>query len=259
MRGLSGLRVVLSGGSSGIGYATCERLLREGAKVALCAPMGGEAEAAARQLGAGAVGIRADVAEEAQILAFVRAARQRLGGIDASVANAGIFAAGDPLEFAAEELDRLWLVNARGAFLFARACAREMSGAGSIVMISSVNARAGQTGAAAYDGTKAAMEAFARSLAIDLGARGIRVNAIAPGFVATPLGTGRPEEQEYLCRHMTVLGRFAEASEIASAVAFLLSDESSYVTGATLVVDGGRSSFGFPLPAVDWADTAERS
>jgi NAD(P)-dependent dehydrogenase (short-subunit alcohol dehydrogenase family) len=252
MRGLDGLRVVLSGGSSGIGYATCERLLAEGARVALCAPTAAEGDDAAARLGAGAAGLACDVADEDQVEAFVAAAARELGGIDACVANAGTAIAADPLELRTVDLDLLWSVNARGAFLLARDCAREMKAAGSIVFTSSVNAHAGQTHLAAYDATKAALEAFTRSLAIDLGPRGIRVNAVAPGFVITPLGAPPPGDDEYLALHHTVLGRLGQPEEIAGAIAFLLSSDASYVTGTSLVVDGGRTAFGFPLPSVRW-------
>jgi 3-oxoacyl-[acyl-carrier protein] reductase len=252
VRGLSGLRVVLSGGSSGIGYATCERLLAEGARVALCAPTAAEAEQAATRLGAGAVGIGCDVASEAEIEAFVAAAVERLGGIDACVANAGTSIQADPGEMTSADLDFLWSVNARGAFLLARACARTMRDGASIVFTSSVNARAGQTRSAAYDATKAALEAFVRSLAIDLGPRGIRVNAVAPGFVVTPLAAMPAPDAEYLAAHHTVLGRLGQPEEIAGAIAFLLSSDASYVTGTALVVDGGRTAAGFPLPSVPW-------
>jgi 3-oxoacyl-[acyl-carrier protein] reductase len=256
VRGLSGLRVVLSGGSSGIGYATCERLLAEGARVALCAPTAQEASEAAEKLGGQAVGIACDVGEEAQVEAFVAAAAYALGGVDACVANAGTSVQDDPLAARSVDLDMLWRVNARGAFLLAQGCARLIE-SGSIVFTSSVNARFGQTRSAGYDASKAAMEGFVRSLAVDLGTRGIRVNAVAPGFIVTPLGaTVFDRYGDYLARHHTLLGRLGDPSEVAAAIAFLLSDDSSYVTGATLVVDGGRTTFGFPPPAVDWQSTS---
>src|SRR5262249_9054760 len=154
MRGLEGLRVVLSGGSSGIGYATCERLLAEGARVALCAPTAAEVDGAAERLGDGAVGIAGDAGDEAQVGAFRAAAGEELGGIAACVANAGTAIQADPLRMPSSDFDLLWSVNARGAFLLARGCARGMSEGGSIVFTSSVNARWGQTHLAAYDATK---------------------------------------------------------------------------------------------------------
>jgi NAD(P)-dependent dehydrogenase (short-subunit alcohol dehydrogenase family) len=250
VRGLSGKRMVVSGASSGIGLAAAGRLLEEGCRVAFCAwDRVSEAEAALGEIGE-VRGFELDVADEEASRRFLDAACEWMKGIDGCFSNAGIFRPAHHRDPDLDSWDAVMGVNLRGSYALCRAAASLMGEGGAIVATSSVNATAGEWGGAAYDASKAGVEAFVRALSIELGPRNIRVNAIAPGFTATPAITGEfsPREIEWMARHHTTLGRFARPEEIAAAVAFLLSDDAGYVTGATLRVDGGRLSRSAPSP-----------
>ena len=220
MNSLEGKRVVVTGGSSGIGAATVERFRREGADVVSIA-LDGE--------------IVCDVADAAQ----VAAAFEEIGEIDVLVANAGISIRKPFLEIAEEDWRRVLDVNLTGVFHCAQQAARRMD-EGVILMTASTNGFSGHENYADYNASKAGVILLARTMARELAPR-IRVNAVCPGYVLTPMQ--RAEYSDEMLADVNAgipLGRHASPEEIAALFAFLASDEGAYFTGATLTIDGGE-------------------
>lgn len=253
--GLAGKTVIVTGGASGIGLAVVERLLAEGAAVALVDVDGERVERELARLGGERLlGVTADVATEEGTDAYLAAARERFGRVDGLHANAGIVDPGPTLaETAPAEFDRTIAVNLRGVFLGLRGMLRLLAAQGtrgSIVTTASVLGLQGSAGAGPYCASKAAVISLTRTAAIEAGPAGHRINAVLPGPIATPLAeriheSQPPDRREAFRRGLlepVPLGRFGEAHEVAALVAWLLSDESSYATGGVYSVDGGQSA-----------------
>jgi meso-butanediol dehydrogenase/(S,S)-butanediol dehydrogenase/diacetyl reductase len=249
-RRLEGRVAVITGGGTGIGAATARRFAAEGAKVIVTGRRPEPLEEVARE--AGGLAVPGDVADEDHARKAIAAATQAFGGLDILVANAGLGYGGAAADVDDERWARTLDVNLTGAFRFARAAIPAMleRGGGSIVLVSSVSGLVSSTESAAYVTSKAAMLGLARSIAVDYGPKGIRANALCPGWVATPMGDramGDLIEREELSleeayRRATrdvPLRRPATPEEIAACCLFLASDESSIVTGTVLVADGG--------------------
>ena len=253
---LEGRIAVVTGGGSGIGRATTLRFAAEGAAV-LVVERDGEGAAETRRLGSNAPGrievMIADVAEHATPTAIMAECRERLGAIDILVNNAGIGGAKAIHETEDEELDRFIDVNFRAAFRIAREAVREMRGrGGAIVHLASVFGQRGFPGSSIYSATKAALIGLTYNMAADYGRENIRVNALAPGFIETPLTRGRIEGDPWFLDGMvggTPMARYGQPEEIAAAALFLCSDDASYVTGQVLAVDGGWSTTKYRPPA----------
>jgi NAD(P)-dependent dehydrogenase (short-subunit alcohol dehydrogenase family) len=243
---------LVTGASSGIGRATALRLAGEGAAVALVALDGPELEVTARECrdrGAQAIAIPADVADPDQVVAaFDRA--ETLGPVSAVFSNAGISIVGPATTMTDDDWLRQLHVNLSGSFYVVREAARRMteSGGGAIVVTGSELGLLGQTGYVGYTATKGGVLAMTRAFAAELAVLGIRVNSVSPGTTDTPMlaaefaAAADPERERAENASSIPLGHFAQPSDIAAAVAFLLSDDAGYVTGSNLVVDGGRTS-----------------
>ena len=245
MRGLEGKGVLISGGSSGIGRAAARRFLEEGARVFVGGLDADEVAAVVDELGTTG-GLAGDVSLEADVAALVAGAEDALGRIDVLINNAGIATKDAFLDIAPEAWDRTLAVNLRGMFLVAQAAARSMlayePAGGTIVNMASTNALGGEVDFAHYNASKGGVLQLTRTMAVELGPRGIRVNCVCPGFIDTPLNDvlATAEERAAYASECIPLGRAGRADEVAAAYAFLASDESSFVHGEALVVDGGQ-------------------
>jgi 3-oxoacyl-[acyl-carrier protein] reductase len=249
MRGLSGKGVLIVGGTSGIGLATARRFLDEGSRVFVAGLEETELKdtlGVLQPLGPieGTVG---DIGHEAAVDAIVEAAVASLGRIDVLINNAGIAHKAPFLETETEAWDRTIEVNLRGMFLVARAVGRRMAAdgaGGAIVNMASTNALGGEERFAAYNASKGGVLQLTRTMAVELGATGIRVNCLCPGFIDTPLNRDLEDEdfvRVYEREHIP-LGRRGQPEEVAAAYAFLASDEASFIHGAALVIDGGQTA-----------------
>lgn len=238
---------VITGGNSGIGLATAHRFVNEGARVAI---MGRDAEtvrAAVDELGDGAIGVQGDVTNMGDLDHLFDTVREKFGSIDLLFVNAGVGQV-RPIEAVDEaHFDLQFGVNVKGAYFTVQKALPFMNDGGAIVLNTSIANQTGNANFSVYSATKAALRSLARTLSAELVDRGIRVNAISPGPIETPIfgRLGLPEDAlEGLAQHFTEqvpMHRFGQADEIANAVLFLGSPESSFVLGHELVVDGGMS------------------
>ena len=242
---------IVTGASRGIGKAIAERLAAFGADLCLVAAPSDapELDGAARELersGGAVITLAADVGEDATAKRAVASTLERYGRLDLLADNAGIAYFEEALTTPVEHLDRTWHVNVRGMWLMAIEAARAMAerGGGAIVCTASTASFTGEEYQATYNVSKGAVAALARSLAVDLAPHGIRVNAVAPGWVRTPATDEIVRDPAQWSKHRTriPLDRPGEPREIAEVVAFLLSDRASYMTGSVVICDGGLTA-----------------
>ena len=255
--GLEGRVVVITGASNGIGAACARRLARDGARVALWDVAEGpgiELAVELRKAGQDACFIRCDVSSKASVTAATAQTISEFGRIDGLVNNAGIFRAAEFLDVTEEDWDAVINVNLKGSFLVGQAVARHMvtHKRGAIVNMSSVNGLMAIATIASYNASKGGINQLTRAMALSLVDHGVRVNAVAPGTIATDLAraavlTSDAARQRILGR--TPMKRLGEPEEIADVVGFLLSDASSYVTGEVVYADGGRLALNYTVPA----------
>ena len=241
--GLTGRVCIVTGGSQGIGEACIRRFARERAQVVIADI--DDARGAALALEVNGLYVRCDVGDKAQVDALVSQTIAKHGRIDVLVNNAGIFKAADFLDVTEADFDAVLRVNLKGAFLVGQAVAREMAttGGGSIINMSSVNGVLAIPNIASYNVSKGGINQLTRVMALALADYGIRVNAVAPGTIATDLAAKAvltSDEAKAKIMSRTPMKRLGQPAEIADTVAYLASDAASYMTGEIVVVDGGR-------------------
>lgn len=238
---------IVTGGAQGIGAATVRALCERGLSVLALDIDEQRGHQLARELGARAAFRRCDVTDEEDVAAAAAHAREALGSVTVLVNNAGVNAAFDPTEMSIQQWDAFFALDLRAAWLCTRAVLPDMRThqRGAIVNVASIHARLTHPGAFPYAAAKAGMLGLTRSLAVEEGHHGIRVNAVSPGYTRTRLVTeafsreADPASAERSVAGRHPLRRIGEPDEVASVIAFLASDDASYVTGAELAVDGG--------------------
>src|SRR5882762_2239934 len=244
--GLEGRTALITGAGRGIGRATAARLARDGARIAINykgnAAAAEESKRLVEKSGGEATLIKGDVSVDEQAEEIVKAALAYGNGrLDILVNNAGITRDSLLVRMSAEDWDAVLDLNLRGAFLVTKAAMRPMmkQRGGRIVNVSSVSGIAGNAGQANYSAAKAGLIGFTKTVAREMAVRNITCNAVAPGFVDTDLTHGLLKQMEETILKQIPLGRFGAVEDVANAIAFLVSDEASYITGQVLVVDGG--------------------
>jgi NAD(P)-dependent dehydrogenase (short-subunit alcohol dehydrogenase family) len=245
MKRLEGKVAVVTGGNSGIGLATAKRLQEEGAKVAISGRNKATLDEAVKTIGNGVVAVQADVSRLADVDKLYKEVSRTLGKIDVLFVNAGVGKFMPLAETSESAYDELFDINIKGAYFTIQKALPYLNDGASIILNTSVLDRKGNVGTSAYSATKAALRSLARTAAAELVGRGIRVNTVAPGPIVTPIfgRMGLPKEAlDELSKEIIAkvpMKRFGQPEEVAGAVAFLASQDASYITGVEINVDGG--------------------
>ena len=244
---LAGKIALVTGGNSGIGLATAQRFVAEGAFVFITGRRQAELDAAVQLIGDQSFGIQGDVSNLADLDRVITTIKEQKGHLDVLFANAGI-AEFAPLDAVTEaQYDRQFDINVKGTFFTVQKASPLLADGAAIILMASIVGSKGSDSSSVYSATKAAIRSLARTLTTDLKTRHIRVNAVSPGPIDTPglsnvaSLTGQAEQFKAGMVSVVPMGRLGEADEIAKAVVFLASDDSSYVTGVELFVDGGMA------------------
>ena len=240
---------IITGAARGIGLACAERFVTEGAHVIIVDVLDEIGKVEAKRLGA--TYMHCDVSKSSDVNAVVAAVVKQHGAVDILLNNAAISISGDFLEISESDYDKVLDINLKGSFLMLQACAREMvkKAAGSIINMSSVNDTLAIPSIVSYCVAKGGISQLTRATSISLAPHGIRVNAIGPGSIMTDMLKSVVNDKADKARVMsrTPMGRVGNPSEIASIAVFLLSDDSSYVTGQTIYADGGRMPLNYTM------------
>jgi NAD(P)-dependent dehydrogenase (short-subunit alcohol dehydrogenase family) len=238
---LAGKIAVITGGSSGMGLATAKRFVAEGAYVFITGRRQKELDAAVKEIGRNVTGVQGDIAKLADLDRLYDTVKEEKGWIDVLFANAGV---GELVPIGAiteEHFDRIFGVNVRGTLFTVQKALLLLKDGGSIIMNGSIASIKGLEQFGVYSASKAAVRSFARTWTVDLKARKIRVNVLSPGTIDTPILAPAPKEFIAQLVSAIPMGRMGEPDEIAKAALFLASDDSSFVTGIELFVDGGAA------------------
>jgi NAD(P)-dependent dehydrogenase (short-subunit alcohol dehydrogenase family) len=245
---LTGKSALITGGTTGIGFATAKLFLQEGARVAIVGQNAERVEAAGKQLGEGVLALRADVASASDMAGVAAQVKAAFGSLDVVFANAGIAQPRPFSDVDAKHIDEQIDVNFKGVIHTVHSMLPLLNNPSSVVLTSTTMIELGLAGLSIYSATKAAVRSLARTLSAELSGRGVRVNSISPGLIETPiygkLGLPPQAVQEWAGQLMTKVpaGRFGQPEEVAKAVLFLASDDSSYMMGENVMFDGGMST-----------------
>jgi NAD(P)-dependent dehydrogenase (short-subunit alcohol dehydrogenase family) len=247
MAKLAGKVALVTGGNSGMGLASAKLFAAEGAKVIITGRRKEDLDAAAKSLGAPALGIQGDVSKLSDLDRLFAAIKDKFGRLDVLFANAGVGELCPIGQVPEDQFDRQFAINVKGLFFTVQKALPLLRDGASIILNSSIAGYKGMEGMSVYSATKAAVRSFARTWTSDLKARKIRVNSLSPGPIETPIfgKMGLSEEQaagfKQALPGMVPLGRIGSSDEIAKVALFLASDDSSYITGIDLTVDGGMA------------------
>ena len=245
---LKGKRALITGGTTGIGLETARQFLSEGARIAITGKNPATLEAARKELGNGVLIIPSDSGDAAAQKELAETLRQEFGGLDILFVNAGIVELKPIEQWDEAAFDHSFAINVKGPYFLVQALLPIFANPASIVLNTSVNAHIGMPNTTVYGATKAALLSLARTLSGELISRGIRVNAVSPGPISTPLysklGLSEADLRSVAAsiQSQVPAGRFGKPSEIAHAIVFLASDESVFTVGSELLIDGGMSN-----------------
>ncbi len=241
MARLSRKTALVTGGNSGIGLAVARRFAIEGASVFITGRRQAQLDAAVRLIGGDATAVQGDVTSAADLDRVFTAIAEREGGLDIVVTSSGVSEPGKIQDLTEDHFDRTFDVNVRGMVFTVQKALPLMRAGGAIVLIGSIAGAIGTPGYGTYGASKAAVRAYARTWTNELASLGIRVNALSPGPIDTPMFDEASDEVRRSLTAMIPLGRMGKAEEVAAAALFLASDESSFIAGVELVIDGGMS------------------
>jgi NAD(P)-dependent dehydrogenase (short-subunit alcohol dehydrogenase family) len=238
---LAGKVAVITGGTSGMGLATAKRFVQEGAQVFVMGRRRAELDAAVKEIGGKVVGVQGDIANLADLDRLYRTVNDTAGHLDVVFANAGV---GEvvPLEAVTpDHVDRVFGINVRGTLFTVQKALPLLRDGASIILTGSIASVKGLPGFGVYSATKAALRSFVRTWTLELKNRKIRANVISPGTIDTPILSGLPAEAIAQLVATIPMGRMGQSDEIAKTAVFLASDDSSFITGVELFVDGGMA------------------